>query len=326
MAGCSSSSPSSNASGQDASSSDATTSIDAADSVDAPPSADARPALDAQSPIDASEASTLDAAGIVAQRPYTLHVPAGYDASKPTPLIVMFHGYSVDGPTEELYMDLTAASDAHKFLYAYGSGTIDATGNRFWNATDACCDTNHIGPDDVGYFDAIVADVSSKENVDPKRIFVVGHSNGGFMAHRLACERASTVAGIVSLAGAVYLDASKCNPSEHVSIVELHGDADKTISYTGGMTTEGTYPSTAQTVATWAGKDGCTGPLAATGQTLDMDSTILGAETKVEAYGSCPAGVDVERWTIQGGAHIPGLTHPTWSDAVWTFLSAHAKP
>src|SRR5271165_6602312 len=61
-----------------------------------------------------------DAAAIIASRPYTLHVPTGYDATKPTPLVVMFHGYSSTGTVEEFYFELTAASDAHGFLYAYG--------------------------------------------------------------------------------------------------------------------------------------------------------------------------------------------------------------
>jgi polyhydroxybutyrate depolymerase len=274
---------------------------------------------------DATEASTLDAAGIVAARPYTLHVPTGYDATQATPLLVMFHGYGATGALEEAYMALAVSSDAHTFLYAYGDGTLDQTGNRFWNATDACCDLFGVGVDDVQYFDAIVADIESRYNVDRKRVFVVGHSNGGFMGHRLACDRTSTVAAIFSLAGAQWDDPTKCAPSGTVSVAEVHGNADMTIDYDGGSTPEGTYPSAPTTVADWSQKNGCTGALAATGQTYDVDSTLPGNETQVEGYAGCPAGIDVQLWTIQGGAHIPTLA-PGWGEIVWGFLSAHPKP
>jgi polyhydroxybutyrate depolymerase len=267
----------------------------------------------------------VDAGGIVAGRPYTLHVPSGYDATKPTPLVVMFHGYSATGALQEAYMQLAVTSDAHTFLYAYADGTVDKTGERFWNATDACCDLYGIPVDDVQYFDAIVADIESRYNVDTKRIYEVGHSNGGFMGHRLACDRASTLAAVVSLAGAQWLDPGKCFPSEPVSILEMHGTADAVIDYNGGSTTEGTYPSAQQTVTTWAGKDGCTGALAPTGEMLDIDPTLPGSETIVARYGGCPAGIDVELMTIQGGSHIPTINHPAWGELVWGFLSSHPK-
>ena len=272
-----------------------------------------------------AEASAIDAAGIVAARPYTLHVPAGYDASQAAPLLVMFHGYGATGALEDAYMGLTATSDAHSFLYAYSDGTVDPSGSRFWNATDACCDLYGLPVDDVQYFDAIVADIESRYNVDRKRIFVMGHSNGGFMSHRLACDRASTVAAILSLAGAQWNDPTRCSPSGTVSVAEVHGNADMTILYGGGSTTEGTYPSATTTVADWAQKNGCSGALTATGQTYDIDSQLAGNETQVEAYAGCPAGIDVQLWVIQGGAHIPTLT-PGWGELVWGFLSAHPKP
>jgi polyhydroxybutyrate depolymerase len=282
----------------------------------------------------ASNGPAIDAggggdAGVVGQRPYTLVVPDSYDASKPAPLVVMFHGYGVTGSLEELVFQMTATAQAHGFLYAYGDGTPDSSGARFWNATDACCDLEGIPVDDVAYFDAIVDDVASKYAVDPKRVYVIGHSNGGFMSHRLACDRASRVAAIVSLAGAQWIDPSRCSPSEPVAVAQAHGDADQVILYDGGATDDrkgGThpYPSAAQTVATWASKDGCT-PSPTTAGTMDLDTSLPGAETTVERYAGCTGGANVELWTIHGAGHVPSLG-PSWGESVWTFLSAHPKP
>jgi polyhydroxybutyrate depolymerase len=294
---------------------------------------DAAGSADVSSPSDAgpSDASSLDAAAIVAARPYQLHVPSGYSASQATPLLVMFHGYGASGSLEEAYMQLTQTSDAHGFLYAYSDGTVDqppdgAPGNRFWNATNACCNFYDSGVNDVQYFDAIVADVQSKYNVDPKRIFVVGHSNGGFMSHRLACDRTSTVAAIFSLAGAQWYDLGRCTPSGTVSVAEIHGNADETIFYDGGATQSGTYPSAPTTVTDWGSRNGCTGALTPTGQMLDLVADIPDAETEVSGFEGCPSGIDVQLWTMQGGDHEPIFNQPQWGEFVWGFLSAHPKP
>ena len=264
-----------------------------------------------------------DASAIIAARPYTLKVPSGYDAAKPTPLLVMFHGYGASGAIEESYFRIADVVDAHGFLYAYGNGTVDSKGKRFWNATDGCCNLDGKSVDDVAYAGAIMDDVASKYNVDPKRIFVIGHSNGGFMVHRLACDLSTRIAAIVSLAGAVWNDPARCNPTSPVSILDVHGDADSTILIGGGGTPP--YPSEAATMATWAQKNGCSGALTANGKTLDLDTGIAGAETVERAYAGCPSGTDVELWTLQGGAHVPSLAVPTWAEEVWGFLNAHPK-
>jgi polyhydroxybutyrate depolymerase len=243
----------------------------------------------------------------------------------------MLHGYGTTGDVEEAYLHLTGASDAHGFLYAYATGTTDASGSTFWNATDGCCNFYGSTVDDVTYIDAIFDDVASKYNVDKSRVFIFGHSNGGFMAHRYACDRAPRVAAIVALAGDNWNDPSKCNPTAHVAALQIHGDMDPTILYGGGMSTAdggtgGIYPSAHDSVATWAQKDACTGMLTATGMTLDLVANIAGNETKVETYGGCPTGIDVALWTMQGAGHIPAITRPGFVEAVWGFFSSHPKP
>ena len=50
----------------------------------------------------------------------------------------------------------------------------------------------------------MITAIEGAVTVDPQRIYVVGHSNGGFMSYRLACTRADRIAAIVSLAGATF--------------------------------------------------------------------------------------------------------------------------
>jgi polyhydroxybutyrate depolymerase len=160
--------------------------------------------------------------------------------------------------------------------------------------------------------------------VDPARVFLVGHSNGAFMAHRYACDRATRVAAIVTLAGMTWKDQSRCGAGSPVSVLHVHGRNDTTISYGGGATPEGAYPGAVETVGDWAAKDRCNGSLAATGRKLDLDRTIAGDETVEEAYTGCRPGVAVDLWTIEGGGHTPAFTE-NWAPSIWAFMATHPK-
>lgn len=260
-------------------------------------------------------------------RPYEYKEPAGYDPQRPTPLVLLLHGYKTSGAVQKVYFGLGTLADSAGFLLAYPDGTADSKGFLFWNATDACCDTDHRGIDDVGYLRAVLRDMKRRYNVDPRRVFVVGHSNGGFMGYRLACELSDELAGVVSMAGATWEDPGRCHPSSLVSVLQLHGDADDTVHYAGGAPSPpllASYPSARDTVARWMQYDGCAGPLADTGARLNLVSNLPDGHTRVERAAGCP-GAAVELWTIQGGVHIPPLL-PTFAASVYSFLMAHPRP
>jgi polyhydroxybutyrate depolymerase len=145
------------------------------------------------------------------------------------------------------------------------------------------------------------------------------------MSYRIACDHADTIAAIVSMAGATFADISKCSPSEPVSVLQIHGTADRTIPYEGGDILGKTYPGAATTVATWAGYDHCGASPVPSAETLDIAAQIDGAETSVETFSGCPAGIDVELWTVAGGPHVPALSATFATDAI-DFLLTHPKP
>ena len=259
-----------------------------------------------------------------ANRPYGVKVPSGYDGRTAIPLVVLLHGYTSSGAAQAAYFGLSDEADKARFLLATPDGRRDLLGNRFWNATDACCDFFHTGVDDVAYIDAVISEIKAKYPVDPARIFLVGHSNGAFMAHRFACDRAGEVAAIVTLAGMTWKDQGHCPAGSPVSVLHVHGRNDSTIVYNGGATPEGAYPGAIETVGDWAAKDGCSGALAPTGRKLDLDSTVPGDETVEQATAACPGGVAVDLWTIEGAGHVPAF-NGNWADAIWAFMAAHPK-
>ncbi len=257
-------------------------------------------------------------------RPVTVHVPPGLDATKPAPLVILLHGFGASGFVQELVFQLQPEADKRGFLYAHPDGTIDADGKRFWNATDACCDFGGTMVDDVAYLSGLVKEISEHHAVDPKRIFFTGHSNGGFMSHRLACDKADLIAAVASLAGSTYLDPAKCNPSEKIGVLQIHGTKDDAVLYDGEMKDGTGYPSAADTIAFWGGKNGCDA-MAQSAPAIDIDVVLEGNETLVTRHENCQPGGGAELWTMQNAGHIPGLG-PNFAPAVVDWLFAHAKP
>jgi polyhydroxybutyrate depolymerase len=264
-------------------------------------------------------------------RPYDVFVPSTYDGSTAMPLVILLHGFGASGAIQEAYFQLQPLAESRGFLSVHLDGTLNQIGRTFWNATDGCCGVAS-DVDDVGYIISVIDAVSAQYEVDPKRVFVMGHSNGGFMSYRLACEAADRIAAIASLAGATFADQSDCTPSEPVSVLQVHGTADGTIPYDGGQLPfmAGPFPAARQTVSTWAQYNGCDATATPGEKGLDLDQTLPGPETSTETFDGCPTGVDVSLWTIEGGSHIPNIALATppypLSEGMIDFLLSHPKP
>ncbi|HSO36184.1 MAG TPA: PHB depolymerase family esterase [Labilithrix sp.] len=283
---------------------------------------------------DTSPAGAPDAASSSAlpttfggDRPVEVRVPAGYDASRPAPLLLVLHGYGAGGAINDVYMHMTSIADAKGFLYVSPDGTVDKAGKRFWNANDGCCDFDGTGVDDVGYLTSLVKEITGVYAVDPKRIFVMGHSNGGYMTNRLACDHAETFAAAVSWAGGNWSDAAKCAPSAPIGFLQMHGTADATVPYGPGTDgpTKLPYAGAEGTVATWAAKNGCDAKLVATPDSLHVSEGSSGPDTKISRHEGCKANGAAELWPVQGADHVFGFS-PEAVNAIWKFFEDHRKP
>ena len=276
-------------------------------------------------PLAASAQPGRDVRVSVGDRPFELHVPGAYRPGTPAPLVVLLHGFRASGFEQEIYFRLTRESDRRGFLYALPNGTTDGDGRRFWNATSACCDFYGTGVDDSSYLRRVIAEVASSYSVDPRRVYLVGHSNGGFMAYRMACEHADVITAVVSLAGAMSDDAAQCRPARPVSVLQIHGTADATVRFEGGQTVGNPYPSVAITLADWRRFNGCEPTADTSIPPKDLVSNLPGAETTVRSYHTgCVGGTRVELWSIKDGAHIPAFTD-NFASAVVDFLYAQVS-
>lgn len=257
-------------------------------------------------------------------RPFDLFVPTSYNKAKPVPLLLALPGYTWVGSQIEKYLKLTAVAQARGILYVHPTGTVDKAGNRFWNATPACCNFYGSTVNDEGYLMSIIDDVSKKYNVDPKRIFIIGHSNGGFMAHRMACTHSDRIAAIVSISGASFADPSQCKPSSPISVLQIWGTGDKTLPFAGGTNGGNPYPGAAQTVANWAALDHCAKKMNVISQKPVLGALVKAKKTMIGRYEGCAASTTVELWTVIGGPHIPSIS-TNFAKKVVDFLMAHPK-
>jgi polyhydroxybutyrate depolymerase len=259
-------------------------------------------------------------------REVRLRVPRSYDPGSPAPFVVALHGYGGDAEKVLDMPGFLAAVDDEGFLLAVPEGTTDQHGRQFWDATDACCDFHGQGVDDSQHVARVIEAVAENYSVDPGRVFVLGLSNGGFMAHRLACDHAELVAAIVSVAGAQDYNSAACDPARPVSVLQVHGTADQVVPFHGGVMVPGgpPVPSAKDTVAQWRALDGCSpGPVAAA--PLDATSSLPGAETaRIAWHDGCDTGTEVELWKVSGGGHVDYMT-PGFTATVLHWLSVHAR-
>jgi polyhydroxybutyrate depolymerase len=257
-------------------------------------------------------------------RAYSKFIPSSYSKGTSLPLVVLLHGYGATGAMQESYMNFESVAETNKFILVYPDGTVDSSGRRFWNATDACCDFLSDVADDV-YLLSILKEMESSYSIDAKRIYFVGHSNGGFMSYRMACKYPDRIAAIASLAGASYFKTTDCGAKSSVSVLQVHGTKDETILYDGGQILGTSYPGAVASASQWATFNQCTQNAVTRSSKFDLEPNITGDETSVTAWTNCQNSSEVELWTMEGAAHIPTLKS-TFATKIWEFFAAHPKP
>jgi polyhydroxybutyrate depolymerase len=261
-------------------------------------------------------------------RPAQVLIPSDYNTSTRYPLIILLHGYGANGFVQMLYLGLDTRVDAKQYVLVTPDGTPDIEGTRFWNSTPACCAFSEQDRqvDDVSYIRSLVEEAAATYSIDTRRIGLVGHSNGGFMALRMACEASDIITAVVSLAGSTFAEDSSCAPASFpVSVLAMHGDSDQTIFYEGSPF-EGSYPGAKETIARFAAHAGCdtNNPFMSPG--IDLVGSLEGDETIVLTYGDCDQGADVALWTIVDGPHSPFPWADAGVNAYLDWIIEHQRP
>ena len=165
-------------------------------------------------------------------RSYLVHMPQGRVANQPLPVMLAFHGGGGRAAGMRVMSRLNEAADRFGFLVVYPNGTGRMNLLTF-NAGTCCGFAARNQVDDVGFVRALLADLPNHYQVDPKRIYATGLSNGAMLCYRLACELADKIAGIAPIAGGMGVDGPM--PSRPVPIIHFHGLKDRNVPFLGGV-------------------------------------------------------------------------------------------
>lgn len=234
----------------------------------------------------------------------------------------MLHGLGSSAREIELASDWFDFAGQQGIAWLAPSGPFDSHGRRFWDAGPSCCNFDRVAADHVAALATLIERTMENPQIDRSRIFVGGHSNGAFMAHRLACERPDLIRGVIALAGTGPSDPSHCKTPQLLRVLQIHGDADPIVPYGGGhLFRDPSLPvhvSAADTARNWSKLLGCD-PTPRELARIDLEASMPGAETHVQSYPNCERGA-VELWTVASGSHLIGFRSPAPA-AIWTFMS-----
>src|SRR5271166_2387620 len=179
-------------------------------------------------------------------RSYSVHIPPSYNSRRPSPVVLVFHSAMMNG-----------TGSTPVFL--------------FWDAGGV---RGRVS-DDVGYAAKLLDDLSTVVNVDPKRVFATGMSNGAMMCYRLAAELSGRIAAIAPIAGTMAIE--NCQPERPVSVLHFHGTKDGLVLFGGPderIPKNLKFLSVDETIRVWVRANGCPEtPVVAGLQNLEDDGT-----------------------------------------------------
>lgn len=266
-------------------------------------------------------------------RTVLVHVPATLDPSRPAPLVLALHGGGghAEYMADDARYGLQAKADEAGFIVAFPNGYSKLPGGKFatWNAGGCCGDARDRQVDDVGFARAVVAAVQARWRVDAGRVFATGMSNGGMLAHRLACDAADVFRAVASVAGT---DATeRCTPSRPISVLHIHARDDTHVLFDGGAGPGAfrdtskvmNFVSVPETISRWVARDRCTGPAQRTWE-------VPGAYC--ETTTGCADGREVQLCVTETGGHswpgagtvrrgkAPASKALDANDAIWRFF------
>lgn len=247
--------------------------------------------LHAQNTISA----TIQHGGLT--REYRLYVPASYNPSKAAPLVLNLHGYTSNNIQQEFYGDFRPIADTAGFLIVHPNGTLDNSGNRYWNVGFFPSPV-----DDVDFLLNLIDSISASYNINQNRVYSTGMSNGGFMSYKLACET-NRFAAIAPVAGSMTLASfAQCAPTKPTPVMEIHGTADGTVPYLGNTN----FLSVDSLIKYWVAFNHC--DLNPTMSNVPNTNLTDGATAEHYVYANGDNGVTLEHYKIINGGH-------TWAGA-----------
>ncbi|MEQ8766364.1 MAG: PHB depolymerase family esterase [Planctomycetota bacterium] len=246
-------------------------------------------------------------------REYLLHIPRSYEKSKKdVPLVLMLHGRTSNGKAAASdYYGWTKLAEKEGFVVAFPTALGTPTS---WEGA-------WLGkPTHDSIFLAELIDSLLKElRIDEARIFMTGHSSGGFMSYSFATTHSDKIAAIGPVAG---LRLGLGEPSAPVSVISFHGMADRVVAYDDERGKNAAFkgmPSAVDSAAFFAKHNGC-------GKKKREDAAK--GKVHVDRWPQGKADSEVVLYSIEDGDHgwPKKSSHGVEAtELIWKFFKAHPR-
>lgn len=260
-------------------------------------------------------------------REYLVHVPRSYRGA-PTPMLIALHGGggNADYQADDSKYGLISKSEQAGFIAVFPNGYSRLPNGILatWNAGACCGAAQRNNVDDVGFIRAVIARVERQANIDRRRVFATGMSNGAMMSWRLACE-APEIRAIAPVDGTD--NTASCKPAHPVAVIQFHAADDPNVPFNGGAgvgPSHTNYVSVPATQAKWVALDrvspAATRVLTVPGAHCDLHKASRGG-APVEL---CVTDTGGHSWA--GGGTQQGRKQPSVAisanDLMWSFFSS----
>jgi polyhydroxybutyrate depolymerase len=263
-----------------------------------------------------------------AQQPLTINIegrPRDYILVTPNslpagtrPLVLVLHGHigtaanalgaGLDPSPLSAWLDI---AERERIYVAALQGLKGADKRTGWHDCRSD-DVNNTDADDVAFAAAVVQELVADGRADPRRIYVMGMSNGAMMSYRLALEMHPVPTAIAAVSGTMALHTDCAAPTHPVSVLIIHGTDDPLVPYTGGSVgfRRGKTSAVVGVEATrdfWLRVDGLQHVVPA----IHAFSHIGTGDTSAASATYGPdSGPQVELLTVQHGGHVePSLRY-----------------
>ncbi|TGM47569.1 hydrolase [Leptospira biflexa] len=239
------------------------------------------------------------------KRTYLVHYPKNWNGL-PIPMLVALHGRFGTGISMMKQTKLNELADAKGFIVIFPDGY-----KRSWADGRGSSPADENSINDVVFIESIVKRMVAEGSVNPSSVFLVGHSNGGFMAQRLAVEKPELWKGVMSVAAqlSVFLLKSKHKyKTIPVSMGIMAGTADPLVPYSGGYVRDGKeILSVTDSILRWKEWSGCNDSVQKNTKEFQEENDVI--KIDFERFDSCEENKVVELIRLNGLGHSwPGET------------------
>lgn len=239
------------------------------------------------------------------KRTYLVHYPKKWDGL-PIPMLVALHGRFGTGVTMSKQTKLNDLADQKGFIVLYPDGY-----KRSWADGRGSSPADEDGINDVLFIESIVKRMVAEGSVNPKEVFLVGHSNGGFMAQRMAIEKPELWKGVMSVAAQISVSQLKSKihfKTKPVSVAIMAGTEDPLVPYSGGYVKDGKEVlSVSDSILRWKEWNGCEETLTRKSNQVEENGFKINIE--FYRYEDCSENKKVELIQLNGLGHSwPGET------------------